>query len=188
MMKKLILVVISIWIFAFLTACRTYRVFVDLELEEIARTEFGFSDYYFFKIVSSETAKALTGVSYQNSGVIVGRQGAGERMIFVPKKTAQEPFLLNYPYLFSVSDIVQELSTLENDQGETFGDAYFSDYGGLSIGVEIFSEVVESLPDVSFDTQIVFTFTIWDNEQSVFHVLQSDGEMVVLSSTYERLN
>lgn len=186
-MRKILLSLTVVCLTLGLSGCRTNRVWTEEDLRQIAFSDFGFSDYYFFKVVSPDTALALTGTSFSNGGVIAGRLGAFDRMIFVPKKTADQPFVINFPFNFTVSDILEALNALEDDQGQPLYNVTIEDFGGLAIGVELYEAIAATNPEMTFDTQIVFSFTTGAAVWHTFHVMSAGGVIRIFAEDYEVL-
>lgn len=161
-----------------LSACSTNRVYVEEDLYHTAQVEFGFSEVFFFKIVDSETALALTGTAYQNSGIIVGRQGLSDKAVFVPKKADQDIFMISFPYVFSMTSIMEQLESLEDESGNPLFVDPSGDYGGLSIGVSAYESLTGENPGLVFDTEIIFTFT---TDEAVFYVASINNQCKIFS-------
>lgn len=178
-MKKTLLLFAVLTLSVWLVACNANRVFVEDDLYQTASNEYGFTEVYFFKIVDADTAFVLTGIPFQNSGLIAGRQGLFDKVIFVPKKVHEEMFVIPFPLMFSMSTIMDRLISLEDDEGNLLYIDPSGDYGGLSIGVSVYESLTEHNPELVFDTEIIFTFT---TDGAMFHVASVSGECKIFSS------
>lgn len=184
-MKKILLVLLSMISFITLTNCGSvFRVFNDEELDVMARTEYGFTSVLFFKVVDSQTAIELTGDSYNNSGILYGVKDDAYAMIFIPKLTAKEDFLVEYEPVYDVVEIYEILNELENESGTLLFDDPSGDYGGLSISVSPYENILSAFPNLNFDSPIFFIVT---TDQIVFNVSRVEGSYVVFDQNLKRL-
>lgn len=167
-------------------SCRSsYRVYDDEELEVIAVDEHGFTEILFFKIVDNETAKALTGKTYFNSGVVVGIRNNVETMLFVPKSSSEVAFIIEKPFPFNIADIYEELDNLRNAENEKIFVDISGDFGGLSISVSPYEEIFENNLNLVFDSSVFFIFT---TDDVVLYVTYINGEIYVFNNNYEVIN
>lgn len=184
---KNILRVLFLVSFAFaLSNCSSmYRVYNDDDLEVMAESEYNFDSVLFFKIVDVDTAMELTGQSFQNSGVVYGTRNGQYMMIFVPKLTSKETFVVNYQPIYDVNEVYELLHSLEDESGQDLFVDPSGDYGGLSISVSPYESILDANPGMQFDSPIFFIVT---TDTMVFHVGRSGGNYVVFDEDYSILN
>jgi len=184
MHKKLLLISVILSSLCLL-GCRTNRVYVEAYLFETAQTSYGFTEFYCFKIIDIDTARELTGKDYANSGIIIGRRDNATLFLFVPKKTDQDLFVLPFCYHFSFEDMIDELNSLEDDEGNPLYVDPSGDYGGLSIGVGEVEMLLQNNPGLDLDSRIIFTFT---TDEAVFHIASVGDLCRIFSGEYILLN
>jgi len=183
MMKYISFLFVSLGTILIFSSCTNlYRVYNDEDLNIMAISQYGFSEVLFFKIIDSDTAKELTGNSYNNSGVIIGKVAGEDRMLFVPKLTSQEPFMIDLNFDFDIEEIYQKLKNLEDDEGEKIFVDTSNDYGGLSISVWPYEEISEIHSDLVFNTPIFFIIT---TDNLVIYVAHVVGGTIFFNNDYE---
>jgi hypothetical protein len=171
--------------FITLTNCGSvFRVFNDEDLDIMAQSDYGFSSVLFFKIVDSETAKELTGNSYNNSGIIYGIKDQTYAMIFIPKLASKESFLIEYEPIYDVVEVYQIISGLKNNTGSLLFDDPSGDYGGLSISVSPYESISSAFSSLNFDSPIFFIVT---TDQMVFNVGRAEGNYVIFDQNLNQL-
>ena len=169
-----------------LTSCsNVYRDYNDEDLELLAVIENNFSEYLFFKIVDSETAKELTGTVYTNSGIIVGRKDGLDRMLFVPKLVSKDAFILEQNFYFSISEIYSELRILEDEDGIKLFNDPSDDYGGLSISISPYENIININPQLQFDSPVFFIIT---TDELTLYVGYVNSEIYIFNNDYEIVN
>lgn len=158
-----------------LSACQTSnRVFIAEELTEMASSDFGFSEIYFIKSVDTATALELTGTSFQNGCLIMGRLADKDRLLFVPRKTKDAILLLDFPFGFDMEEIHAALSGLKDSQNQPLYPLLLDDYGGLSIGIDQAQRITEKHPEWVLDTPIIFSFSTPTN---TFFIVSANREL-----------
>lgn len=184
-MKRMFKILFSILFVFLLVSCKSiYRTYNDDALENLVKEDFGFSEMLFFKIVDSDTAKELTGKSYNLSGVIVGISEGKHIMVFIPKKVSEEPFLIDNTFEFNISNIYKDLRLLKDDQDHFLFDDLSSDYGGLSLDVEPYEAFKNANIGLTFDSKVFFVIT---TDKTVFYVGFVDNDHVIFNITYKRI-
>lgn len=185
-MKRFFMIFIGFSCLLVLSNCRTlYRVYDDETLETMAINDYGFSSVLFFKIVDSDTAFELTGESYNNSGIIYGIKNGKYHMLFVPKSMSKEVFILEYSPIYDVVEIYQILNGLEDDLGSKLFNDPSGDYGGLSISVSPYEDILDHNPSILFDSPIFFIVT---TDEMVFYISSVQGEYIIFDQEYNQLN
>jgi hypothetical protein len=144
--------------------CRINRVWVYEDLDSIAREQFYLSETYFFKSVDSDTARAI---------------------VFFPRQLTDEPFLVDFFFPFSISEMLDTLDRLENESGQPLMSELDHDFGGMGVSVAGMIEIRNHFPSLEFDSDIVFTFTSISHE---FYVVSVQGRCVVISDQFTLLN
>lgn len=165
--------------------CRINRVWVYEDLDLIARDQFNLSETYFFKSVDSDTARVITGSLYRNAGIMVGKRGEADVIVFFPRQVKDEPFLVDFFYPFSISDMLDILNSLEDESGQPLMSELDHDFGGMGISVDAMTTIRNHFPSLAFDSDIVFTFTSISHE---FYVVSVQGSCVVISDQFILLN
>ncbi|MDD5293476.1 MAG: hypothetical protein PHW40_04105 [Candidatus Izemoplasmatales bacterium] len=165
--------------------CRINRVWVYEDLDSIAREQFYLSETYFFKSVDSDTARAITGSLYRNAGIMVGKRGEADVIVFFPRQLKDEPFLVDFFFPFSISEMLDTLDRLENESGQPLMSELDHDFGGMGVSVAGMIEIRNHFPSLDFDSDIVFTFTSISHE---FYVVSVQGRCVVISDQFTLLN
>ncbi|MFP4478727.1 MAG: hypothetical protein ACLFPM_04790 [Candidatus Izemoplasmatales bacterium] len=176
-MKKIMILTLFFISLFMISSCRTiYRDYQDDELEVLAKREFAFDTYETFKIIDAHTAKYLTTKAYQNSGVIIGIKNGQYKMIFVPKKISENPFVLENTAYFNLQEIYDEL---RNFIDETM---FLNDYGGLSIGVDPYLEILELHPSLTFDSQIFYMVT---TDENIYYANYIKESLIIFNTEYQ---
>ncbi|XFA98314.1 hypothetical protein ACAG96_05410 [Candidatus Izemoplasma sp. B36] len=185
-MKRYLMILFSFLFLISLSNCRAlYRVYNDEELESMAMNDYGFSSVLFFKIVDSDTAIELTGEAYNNSGVIYGVRDGQYQMLFVPKSMSKEVFNVDYSPIYNVIEIYQILNSLEDDLGSKLFNDPSGDYGGLSLGVSPYEDVLEHNSNLTLDSPLFFIVT---TDEMIFYISSMQGKYVVFDQEYNQLN
>jgi len=177
--------VILFSIILFISCTNLYRVYNDEDLNILATSKYGFSEVFFFKVVDSDTAKELTGKTYNNGGVISGIKDGVYRLLFIPKIVSQEPFLVNERYYYNNDEIYQELRNLEDEFGSKIYIDPSNDYGGLSISVAPYIQINEANPDINFNSKVFFII-ISDN--LTIYVNYVNEKIYLFNSDYDVIN
>ncbi|QWC00244.1 hypothetical protein KHQ88_01365 [Mycoplasmatota bacterium] len=179
-MKKVSIILLSIMIFFSLSSCKMiYRDYQDDDLEILAEKDFGLDTYHTFKIIDLETAKYLTGESYQNSGVIIGLDNDIYKMIFVPRRVSEKAYILDNVPLFSLEDIYLHLETYIDDP------IFLEDYGGLSLSISPYASIKENNQATSFDWQLFFIIT---TDEDTFYANYDEGQLLIFDTNYQLVN
>ncbi len=182
-MKKSSLLLFRFLIILLLTSCSAIRRdYDDMELEDMATSQYGFTQMLFFKIVDSDTAKELTGTSYTNSGVIYGLKDGNYEMLFVPRKTAEDPFFITNYFIYDIEEITNMLNSLKDDSDHVLYNNPSGDYGGLSISVSPYQSIHTANPNIVFDSPLFYIFT---TDDAVFYVGMEAGEYLFFDMNFE---
>lgn len=176
-MKKIYLLILSMILIMTLASCKTiYRDYQEDELETMARTHFAIDSYVTFKIIDSDTARYLTSKLYQNSGIIIGIKDNEYIMIFVPRKISENPYILeNTPY-FDLEEIYDELDNIIEES------IFLEDYGGLSISVEPYMDILEANPTLNLENQIFFMVT---TDEDVYYAHYIQETLYIFNTDYD---
>lgn len=185
-MKHVLKVFLIILIAFLLISCKPiFRDFNEDDLEDLVIIDFDFSEMLFFKIVDSNTAKELTGKSYNLGGVIVGIKDEQGVLVFIPKKVSEEPFMIDTPFEFNITDIYSDLRLLEDSSGHLLFDDPSGDYGGLSIDSSVYDSVKNINANLVFDSKVFFVIT---TDQNVFYVGFVSGNHIIFNEGYQRIS
>ena len=185
-MKQIIRLVVIMILATLLMSCRSiYRVYDDQELEVLVLEDFGFSEMLFFKIVDADTAKELTGKSYNLSGVTVGTKDEKDIMVFIPKKVSEQPFIIENPFEFDISSIYKDLRLLKDTRGNLLYNDPSNDYGGLSIETSVYNSIKNKNMDLVFDSKIFFVIS---TDQVSFYVGFVSGNHIIFDGSYQRIS
>ena len=185
-MKRYLMILFSFLCLLPLSNCRSlYRVYNDEELEAMAINDYGFSSVLFFKIVDSDTAVELTWEAYNNSGIIYGIKNGQYQMLFVPKSMSKEVFNVDYSPIYNVLEIYQILNSLEDDSGSKLFNDPSGDFGGLSISVSPYEDVLNHNPSIMFDCPLFFIVT---TDEMTFYISSVQGTYYVFDQEYNQIN
>jgi hypothetical protein len=175
-MKKNFILILSVFLLLTISSCRTiFRDYQDNELESLAISEFNFDSYEVFKVIDVFTANYLTTRDYQNSGIIIGIKDGDYRMIFVPKKVSEDPFILQNTSYFNLEEIYVEL---ENFIEESM---FLEDYGSLSVTTDPYYDILESNPSLHFDSKIFF---IVRTDENAFYANYMNASLLIFDTEY----
>lgn len=185
-MKKIIFFLMMTLTILLLFSCTSiYRVYNEEDLEDMAIFNYGFSEFLFFKIIDSDTSFYMTGTSYQNSGVIVGIKDNAYKILFVPKRLAEDEFFVMDEFIFNITEIYVELNMLRDNQGNKLYNDPSNDYGGLSISVIPYESIISSNNDITLDSELIFSFT---TDTAIFYVGYSNQQIIVFDSSYNLIS
>jgi len=176
-MKKSIILILIFIVLLTISSCRSiYRDFQDDELEVMAMSHFNFDSYETFKIIDVDTADYLTTKNYQNSGVVIGVKNNEYKMIFVPRKMNENPYILDKVEYFNLNELYNELSNFIEES------IFLEDYGGLSIAIYPYVAITEKYSSLNFDSQI---FYIVSTDEDIYYANYIEESLVIFDKDYD---